>query len=292
MDFMKVDKESFRECIPYLQDEKINEYGFTPTCVYSPIDNAHFAKKDDFYILRFEDKGEEYINILGDFKSKDFEKCVCELLEEFKALKMAYLSREKRDILIHIFKDKVENVTTDERQWDYLYEINDFLNMAGKQNRHKREQYNAFVNNNSFTYEEISNTNKADCMKICENWCLRKDCSLCEYTCEKNIIKEILDNLDSYPVKGGIIYIDSVPSAFFIGEILGDTLMGYHQKTTQTLIKGLGTAIYVEALKNSFKDVKYFNIGPDLGIEGLRQFKRMFKPFELLEKYTVVIKQP
>ena len=55
MDFVKVNKESFRECIPYLQDEKINEYGFTPTCVYAPIDNAYFAKRDEYYVLRFED---------------------------------------------------------------------------------------------------------------------------------------------------------------------------------------------------------------------------------------------
>ena len=106
----------------------------------------------------------------------------------------------------------------------------------------------------------------------------------------KNIIKEIIENIDSYPVKGGIVYVDEKPSAFFIGEILGDTLMGYHQKTTQPLIKGLGTAIYIQVLENSFSDVKYFNIGPDLGIEGLRQFKRMFKPFNLIEKYSMVIK--
>lgn len=292
MDFIKVDKVSFKECIPYLQNEKINEYGFTPTCVYAPIDNAEFSKKGDYYILRFDDKQKEHINVLGDFKNKEFENVVKELLYEFKILRMPYLSKEKKDILIDIFKDKVENVETDEKQWDYLYAINDFLNMSGNQNRHKREQYNAFINNNSYVYEEINSQNKNDCMTICENWCYRKECSLCEYTCEKNIIKEIIDNYDMYPVRGGILYVDSKPSAFFIGEVLGDTLMGYHQKTTQPLIKGLGTAIYVEALKNSFKDVAFFNIGPDLGIAGLRQFKRMFKPFELVEKYTLTIKLP
>ena len=103
MDFIKVDKESFRECIPYLQNEKINEYGFTPTCVYAPIDNAGFTQKDGYYILRFEDEGCEYINILGDFKSEKFEALVKELLDEFKILRMAYLSKEKKDILIDIF---------------------------------------------------------------------------------------------------------------------------------------------------------------------------------------------
>ncbi len=291
MNFVKVNKENFRECIPYLQNEKINEYGFTPTCVYTSIDNAHFAKKNDYYVLRFEDKGQEYTNILGDFKGKNFEKTVKELLDEYKILRMAYLSEKKKGILTDIFRDKVIKIETDEKQWDYLYEIKEFLNMSGNQNRHKREQYNAFVNNNDYLYEEINSHNKNDCMKVCENWCLRKECSLCEYTCEKNIIQEIIDNYDMYPVKGGILYVDSKPSAFFIGEILGDTLMGYHQKTTQPLIKGLGTAIYVESLKNSFKEVKYFNIGPDLGIAGLRQFKRMFKPFELIKKYTLTIKQ-
>lgn len=290
MDFKRVDKESFKVAIPYLQNEKINEYGFTPTCVYAPMDNAKFAKRGEWFVLKFEDEGLEHINILGDFKAEGFEVFVKDLLNEFKILRFDFLSKEKAEILEKIFAERVESVKTDETQWDYIYEINDFINMTGKQNRHKREQYNAFVNNNNFRYEEINENNKSLCIEICETWCERKDCSLCEYTCEKNIIKEIIDNLDCYPVKGGILYVNETPSAFFIGEVLGDTLMGYHQKTTQPLIKGLGTAIYIQSLENSFKEIKYFNIGPDLGIDGLKQFKRMFKPFSMVEKYSMVIK--
>ena len=290
MNFEKLDKKNFKIAIPYLQNEKINEYGFTPTCVYAPMDDAKFAKRGDYFVLKFKDDGLEHVNVLGDFMKDSFETFAKDLLEEFKILRFDFLSKEKVEILENIFAGRVESVTTDETQWDYIYKIADFLNMGGKQNRHKREQYNAFVNNNVFRYEEINENNKNHCMEICESWCERKDCSLCEYTCEKNIIKEIIDNLEDYPVKGGIIYVEEKPSAFFIGEVLGDTLMGYHQKTTQPLIKGLGTAIYIQVLENSFSDMKYFNIGPDLGIEGLRQFKRMFKPFSLVEKYSMVIK--
>ena len=290
MNFEKLDKKNFKIAIPYLQNEKINEYGFTPTCVYAPMDDAKFAKRGDYFVLKFKDDGLEHVNVLGDFMKDSFETFAKDLLEEFKILRFDFLSKEKVEILENIFAGRVESVTTDETQWDYIYEVKDFLNMSGKQNRHKREQYNAFVNNNIFCYEEINESNKNHCMEICESWCERKDCSLCEYTCEKNIIKEIIDNLEDYPVKGGIIYVEEKPYAFFIGEILGDTLMGYHQKTAEPLIKGLGTAIYIQVLENSFSDVKYFNIGPDLGIEGLRQFKRMFKPFSLVEKYSMVIK--
>ena len=76
---------------------------------------------------------------------------------------------------------------------------------------------------------------------------------------------------------------------FFIGEKLGDTVIGYHQKTATTEMEGLSQMVYLESIKNAFSDVEYVNLGPDIGIEGLRRLKRQFKPFELLHKYSVKI---
>lgn len=290
MDFIKVNKESFKVCKHLLSEEKINEYGFTPICVYAPFDNASFCIKGDYAILKGEEDGETFINILGNFRKEEYYEVLRDALNEEKSCSLCFLTNEKRLEIEKRFSDRIDSVTYDITQSDYIYKISDFINLSGNSNRHKREQYNNFVNNNNYSYQEITEENKNECIEICEEWCKRKDCSLCEYTCELNIIKEIVNNLDAYPVKGGIIKIENKPVAFFIGEVLGDCVMGYHQKTAATDIKGLGCGIYIEAMKNTFSDYKYFNIGPDLGIKGLIQFKRMFKPYELIDKYTIKIK--
>ena len=291
MIFSDVNKHSFKECIDLLQNEKINEYGFTPICVYAPLDKARFCRKDSYAIIKYLDAGKEYTTVLGDFNSNEVQQVLQNLLNEDGILRMEFLSSVKKDILVNLFKDKVKNILTDECQSDYIYNVEEFLNMSGKQNRHKREQYNAFVKNNNYVYKPISKDNITDCLLVCDNWCNRKNCEDCEYTCERNIIKEIVDNFCDYPVDGGIIYIDNKPKAFLLGEFLGDTFMGYHQKTTEPIIKGLGCSVYIEAFKNNLTKSKYFNIGPDLGIEGLRQFKRMFKPYTLIDKFSLIIQK-
>lgn len=290
MDFIKVNKESFKVCKHLLSEEKINEYGFTPICVYAPFDNASFCLKGDFAVLKLEEKDKTYINILGDFRQEEFYKIIEDILSETGECNLCFLSEEKKSEIVRRFQGRIKNITYDETQSDYIYKISDFTNLSGNLNRHKREQYNSFVNNNNYSYYEITKENKNECIEICEKWCKRKDCALCEYTCELNIIKEIVNNLDFYPVKGGIITIDNEPSAFFIGEILGDCVMGYHQKTATPFVKGLGCAIYIEAMKNTFSECTYFNMGPDLGIDGLKQFKRMIKPYTLVDKYTIELK--
>ena len=65
------------------------------------------------------------------------------------------------------------------------------------------------LKNNNYIYKPLSKDNITDCLLVCDSWCKRKNCSDCEYTCEKNIIKEIVDNFEYYPVDGGVIYIDN-----------------------------------------------------------------------------------
>ena len=106
------------------------------------------------------------------------------------------------------------------------------------------------------------------------------------YSCEKEVIRSLLKNWDKYPCKGGILYTDNIPQAFLICEPVGNMVMGYHQKTCAP-IKGLSYAIYIETMKNTFADYTYFNFGPDLGIPGLRQFKRQFKPYTQISKFNL-----
>lgn len=287
--FRDITINNFKDTFSFVKDEKISEYGISPMCLYAPYDNIKYAVYKNFLISFYFENDTMFIGISGNCFSPQFKEVLTELYNKIGYLNLKYLSSSKRKIIKDIFKDYSIKEKTDENQYDYVYEIKDFIKTEGRANRHKREHYNYFINNFNYTYEKMNINNVSDCMSITEEWCKRKDCSECEYCCEKDIISVLINNWNEYPMEGGLLYIDGRPAAFLMAEPLFDTLMGYHQKTVSSDIKGLGYAIYIEALKSSFSHLKYFNIGPDIGIPGLRQFKRNFKPYTLVEKWELNI---
>lgn len=285
IEFKPVDLKYTEQMALYIKDEKINEYGIIPTFTYSKADDAHFAIKDNCLLTRFFDNGKNFYCISGEYEN--FPKLLKELKEDVGDVLVYNLTKEKLDFLLkHFTYAKVKSKGIE--QYDYLYDIPSFLNLSGKKVRHKRENYNKFINSYDFKYKELTKDLLSDCISVLTSWCKTKSCVFCEYACEHAVLHYIFDNYDYLPVKGGIIYEKDKPIAFFIGEIAGNCLMGYHQKTLHGYT-GIGYAIYIEAIKNTFSECEYFNLGPDIGIEGLRQFKRQFKPFELVEKYIMEI---
>lgn len=284
--FENITPSSFANCAKYIKREKINEYGIIPTCAYSKTVDGQFLIYDDCLVEKVFEQGRLSFVFAGE--DKRIISAIKKVKEEYGEITVDYVDEKKKDLILSEFKD-AKVFKADEGQSDYLYEISSFLNLSGKAVRHKRENYNKFLKSGEFIYKELIKENFKDCLLVCRNWCLKRDCLNCEYACEYNVLSYIYENFDLLPVKGAIIYINSSPAAFFIGEIVGDTLMGYHQKTLHNTYTGIGYAIYIEALKNTFSDIKYFNMGPDIGIEGLKQFKRQFKPYTLLDKYSMHI---
>lgn len=285
IEFKPVSLDYAKQMALYIKDEKINEYGIIPTFTYSGADDAHFCIKDNCLISRFFDEGRCFYTLSGEFEK--FPEIIKELKKTEGKILVYNLTKEKTDFLLKHFP---ESTLKDKgvEQYDYLYDIPSFLNLSGKKVRHKRENYNKFINGYEFEYRQLTKENIKDCFGVLTSWCKTKNCAFCEYACEHAVITYIASHYDALPVKGGIIYEKGKPIAFFIGEVVGNCLMGYHQKTLHGYT-GIGYAIYIEAIKNSFSDCSYFNLGPDIGIEGLRQFKRQFKPYELIEKYTMEI---
>ena len=67
--FKPVDLKYAKEMALYIKDEKINEYGITPTFTYSKADDAHFAIKDNCLISRFFDNGKYFYCISGEYEN-------------------------------------------------------------------------------------------------------------------------------------------------------------------------------------------------------------------------------
>ena len=286
--FRPITIDNFKTASTFLKEERVTEYGTAPICLYAPLDGAEAADLKDGFLCRYTEDGVTCYTLFCDHDESKTKAVYEELLAEGE-LHLKYLSEARLSQLKSWFPDKHFAVETDETQSDYLYRREDFLKLEGRANRHKREHVHAFLNNHEYTYRNITADDVAACLAVTDAWCSRKDCRDCEYSCERDLIADLFARWEDFPCRGGLLSVEGKPMGFFIGEKLGDTVIGYHQKTATTEMEGLSQMVYLESIKNAFSDVEYVNLGPDIGIEGLRRLKRQFKPFELLHKYSVKI---
>lgn len=286
--FEPVTIERFCMASRYLKQERITEYGITPVCLYAPLDGCEVAALPEGFLCRYREDGALYYTLYCDY-NETLARTVYQQLQQQGTLHLKYLSEERLQQLKGWFPEKNFTVEMDETQSDYLYRREDFLKLEGRAARHKREHVQAFLRQYSYTYRSITAADRDACLQVMDAWCARKDCRECEYSCERDLIAALFDRWEAFPCRGGLIVSDGHPLGFFIGELLGDTVIGYHQKTVTTTMQGLSQVVYLESIRNEFADATYVNLGPDIGLEGLRRLKRQFKPFELLHKYTVTI---
>lgn len=286
--FQPVTIDNFKTAAGYLSGERITEYGITPICLYAPLDGCEAARLPEGFLCRYQEEGVTYYTLFCDNDPDAARRVYAELLRGGE-LHLKYLSEERLEQLKTWFPDRAFTAETDETQSDYLYRREDFLKLEGRAVRHKREHVQAFVRERDYSYRELTAADRDACLAVTDAWCSRKDCRACEYSCERDLIADLFARWDDFPCRGGLVSVDGRPMGFFIGELLGDTVIGYHQKTATTAMEGLSQMVYLEAIRNTFSDAAYVNLGPDLGIEGLRRLKRQFKPFTLLHKYTVTI---
>lgn len=184
-----------------------------------------------------------------------------------------------------------ESIHYTEDDSDYVYDIAEFLNLEGGKNAKKRRD----INKTTTTYDNIQirtirdfKTEKATILQIIDKWCDDYDCEKCMYGCEKVMIENILNSDLVKRLYGAIMYIDDKPEMFAISQIIGDTCYLYFKKSTDRLA---GTFYYFEYhFLQPVKNLKYVNFEEDMGLPGLREYKRRRHPAFMVNKYEVRIK--
>ncbi len=184
-----------------------------------------------------------------------------------------------------------ESIRFTEDDSDYVYDIAEFLNLEGGKNAKKRRDINKTTN----TYSNIRiktihdfQAEKDTIMHILGKWCESYDCDKCLYGCEEHMIRNILNSGLAKHLYGAIMYIDDVPEMFAISQIIGDTCYLYFKKSTDRLA---GTFYYFEYhFLQPVKNLKYVNFEEDMGLPGLREYKRRRHPAKMIDKYEIRIK--
>ena len=175
--------------------------------------------------------------------------------------------------------------------FDYLYNSEDLISLAGKKYQPKRNHISYFMKNNDWVYEKITKENIPECLEMSELWL---NGALEEYKQELEdelkIIKRVFENYDALGFVGGLIRADGRVVAYTMGEPGCKDVFCVHIEKAFSDIRGAYPIINQQFVKNELSGYKYINREDDTGAENLRKAKLSYYPAILAEKYEAKLK--
>lgn len=175
--------------------------------------------------------------------------------------------------------------------FDYLYNSEDLISLAGKKYQPKRNHISYFMKNNDWVYEKITKENIPECLEMSELWL---EGALEEYKQELEdeleIIKRVFENYDALGFVGGLIRADGRVVAYTMGEPGCKDVFCVHIEKAFSDIRGAYPIINQQFVKNELSGYKYINREDDTGAENLRKAKLSYYPAILAEKYEAKLK--
>ena len=173
---------------------------------------------------------------------------------------------------------------------DYVYNVADLAELAGRRYAKKRNKIKQCLNSYACEYAPLTPELIAECESMQHNWCEARDCGRNPGLCnEANAIAEVFAHFEEFGLLGGAIRIRGVIQAFAIAEELHPGTAVWHFEKAMGDIPGLGQLINQWFAKYGLSGFKYVNREQDLGIPGLRQAKRSYFPDHMVAKYSVAI---
>jgi len=183
---------------------------------------------------------------------------------------------------------KIEKVRN---HWDYLYDVNELIELKGKRFHKKKNLLNQFLKKYEYRYIDFGPELIEPAMAMQADWCNWRDCESSDVLAAENrSVLKILTNWDKlFGLTGGAIVVEDIIVAYTIGEKITDDTVVIHYEKGCPDFKGVYQAINQMFLVNSARDFKYVNREQDLGEKGLRKAKLSYNPVDLLKKYRVTV---
>ena len=185
-------------------------------------------------------------------------------------------------------KDKF-NVEEDPDMHDYVYDINELIELKGNKFEAKRNLAKQCAAHEPeiclLDHDSIHHF-----FEVQRKWCDLRGCEGENLNQENEAITEALHNFDKLNLFGVCIRKGERVVSFAVGERLNDDTFVEHFEKGDTEFKGVYQFTLREFAKRIPKGFKFLNREQDLGIPGLRQAKKSYYPVKMVEKYRVTSK--
>ncbi len=282
----------------YIDKENLEsyEYLFSSLYMWRKLNNVKYAIIDDALVIEKNEEGKEtfYAQPFGYNKEK-----LIELVDILKERNLNYSDRE------FLFGDVGEEFINDLKKYtdfkieaiediddfEYVYSINDLIELKGKKYHGKKNHYNSF--NKSYNLEiKVLDNEKVikDCLTLLHKWHDEVAVTVDkEMLMEIDAIKDLFSELHYFDLKSIAVYVDGNLAGFAVGEKVNDKMAVIHVERGEINYKGVYSFLNRTFLMESFSDLEFVNRQEDTGNEGLRKAKQSYHPIKMVKKYLVKV---
>ena len=295
-----IDKKNYINQFLKRRNSKNSEFSFTNLFIWRKSYDIKYTVIDDMLCIFLKhDNGPisatfpiGFVN--PDGSEKDVTAAINFILDWFNS--------QKYEPMICLYGDKAEKklittfpnkfiFTEDRNNFDYVYKIEDLINLAGKKYHSKRNHINKFIAKYpNFEYCKITPEDSQECINLFDTWQQSKNNgSSAGVAEEREAIIELLNNWEALGVTGCCIKINGKMVAFSFGEALSDDTVVIHFEHADTSYEGIYSVINQKFLENEWHSYKFVNREEDMGIAGMRKAKQSYHPILMLEKHIATL---
>lgn len=282
----------------FLQNNSINsEYTFTNMFMWQESYNIRYAIIEGMLCI-FTKHGNSAETVNFPLGEGDLKSAIGTLTEYFKTLDQKPLIRLYGQDNIDRLNEAFPNTfifTEDRASFDYIYKINDLIELSGRHYHGKKNHINQFLTKYpDYKYIEIGKDNLHLCYDMFKHWCELKSDTVPGIDEQNMAVKKLFDNFEQLSVKGGGILVGEKLVAFSIGEILNKnkSTVVIHLEHADTDFQGSFPFINQQFLIHQWSEFEYVNREEDMGLPGLRRAKKSYKPCMMFKKHIASLKNP
>ncbi|HHW46594.1 MAG TPA: DUF2156 domain-containing protein [Clostridiales bacterium] len=282
------DREVFEK---YVKDMENSSYNFTNMFMWAGNDNVTYAVTNDCLVLRYK-FGKNPASVSYPVGQGDKQKAIFEIYKYFESsnmqMKFKAMTPDMVAELEGMFPGKFD-FKFDRDNSDYVYLVQELIELKGKKFHSKKNHLNQFVSNYNYSYEHYTKELADECKRAFSSWMNEKS-DPDELTLARAATFKLIDNFDQLPVKGCVVRVDGKIAACSIGEQITPDMVLIHVEFANPEYKGIFNFINQQFLKNEWSQFKYVNREEDMGLPGLRRAKESYRPVRLVEKYDAILK--
>jgi hypothetical protein len=218
------------------------------------------------------------------------EDIIIELFENFEYMEIHRVPEElcKKLTDLEKFSELELEYIEDRNNWDYAYNKEEILNLAGNKYRQNRRWLQKFLDNYNYDFQLLTVDLVEKSKELQLEWCILRACTEDEsLEAEQEAIYEALNNFERLGFSGGLLCVDDKCVAYTLGEMLNNKTMVIHIEKAHMEYEGAYQAINNFFLKNCCSNAICVNREQDLGIVGLRRAKESYKPIKMIKKNII-----
>ena len=186
-------------------------------------------------------------------------------------------------------------VVEDEAFADYVYALEDIVEMREQRFREKRNLTRRFKRTHPiYNVRPLEPAEMSACLAVFQQWmdfkAHRQSPWMAEYQWEFESFKIAVAHYDALQLEGMGIWVDGKLVSFMMyNSYCADTVIGHFLKYDPT-IKGASEILIWELARQLGLESRYLNLEQDMGIPGVRQFKRSYNPIRKLASLVLIRK--